>query len=163
MKKFVLVAALAIGTGFVASAAHAQSFHGHHHGGAMGSCMAVMNSTQKGSLKATFSGQKSALQTDRQNVMAARTALTTAILSGGSNSSAVSTAEGNLATAQAQLQKDEDALAVQVCGGLSATQLTAAQTLNTNMTNLHASTRQQAQGYFQAAQAAANPAPASAN
>ncbi|HXZ88777.1 MAG TPA: periplasmic heavy metal sensor [Candidatus Binataceae bacterium] len=163
MRKLVLVAALAIGTGFVASAAHAQGFHGHHHGGAMGSCMAVMNSTQKGTLKATFSGQKSALQTDRQNVMSARNALTTAILAGNAGSSNVATAEGNLGTAQAQLQKDEDTLAAQVCGQLSSTQLTAAQTLNTNMTNLHASTRQQAQSYFQAAQAAANPAPASVN
>lgn len=153
MKAYVLAATLAIGTGLIASAAHAQSFHGHHRGGAMGSCIAVMNSTQKGNLKSTFSSQKSTLQTDRQNVMSARQALTTAILS---NPSGVSGAESSLATAQAQFQKDKDALAASVCGQLSSTQLTAAQTLNTNMTNLHASTRQQAQSYFQAAQAAAN-------
>jgi Heavy-metal resistance len=154
VKKYVLAATLAISTGLLASAAHAQGFHGHRGGGAIGSCIAVMNSTQKASLKATFSGQKQTLQTDRQNVMSARSALTQAILAGGSNSSAISTAEGNLATAQGQMQKDRDALATQVCTGLSATQLTAAQTLNTNMTNLHASTHQQAQSYFQAAQAA---------
>jgi hypothetical protein len=152
MKKYVLVATMAIGAGFLASTgAFAQGFHGHRGGSAMRSCIAVMSSTQKAGLKTTFSGQKQTLQTDRQNVMTARNALTTAILS---NSGDVSSQEGALSTAQAQYQKDQDALAGQVCKGLSSTQLTAAQTLNTNMTNLRASSHQQAQGYIQAAQAA---------
>ena len=160
MKMYVLAATLAIGAGMIASAAYAEGFHGHHRGGAMGSCIAVMSSTQKANLKSTFSGLKQTLQTDRQNVMGARNALTTAILSGAKD---VSSQEAALASAKTQLQKDEDAVAAQVCGQLNSTQLGAAQTLNTNMTNLHASTHQQAQSYIQAAQAAANPAPANVN
>jgi len=156
MKGYILAATLAIGTGLLASAAHAEGFHGQHRGGgAMGSCIAVMNSTQKANLKTTFSGQKQTLQTDRQNVMSARTALSSAILSGTKD---VSSQESTLASAQAQLQKDEDALAAQVCGQLNSTQLGAAQTLNTNLTNLHTSSHATAKGYFQAAQASANPA-----
>jgi hypothetical protein len=153
MKKYVLVATLALGTSLLAAVgAQAAGFHGHRGGGAMGSCIAVMNSTQKANLKTTFSGDKQTMETDRQNLMSARNGLTSAILSGSKD---LSTQETALATAQAQVQKDRDALATQVCSQLSAGQLTAAQTLNTNMTNLRASTHSQAQGYYQTAQAAA--------
>jgi hypothetical protein len=92
------------------------------------------------------------METDRQSLMTARNALTSAILSGSKD---VSSQESALSTAQAAVQKDRDAMAAQVCGQLSSTQLTAAQTLNTNMTNLRASTHSQAQSYYQTAQAAA--------
>jgi hypothetical protein len=92
------------------------------------------------------------LKTDRQNVASAKQALVSAILSGSKD---VSSQESGLATAQQQLQKDEDSTAEQVCGQLSSTQLSAAQTLFNNMTTLHANTRAQAKTYFQQAQAAA--------
>jgi hypothetical protein len=153
MKKYVLVATLALGTSLLAAVgAQAAGFHGHRGGGAMGSCVAVMNSTQKASLKTTFGNQKQAMETDRESLMSARNALTSAILSGSKD---VSAQEATLATAQGQVQKDRDAMATQVCGQLSSAQLTAAQTLNTNMTKLRASSHSQAQSYYQTAQAAA--------
>jgi hypothetical protein len=153
MKKYVLVATLALSTSlFAVVGAQAAGFHGHHGGGAIGSCIAVMNSTQKSGLKNTFSSEKQTMQTDRQSLTTARNALTSAILSGSKD---VSSQESALASAQATVQKDRDAMATQVCGQLTSTQLTAAQTLNTNMTNLRASTHSQAQSYYQTAQAAA--------
>ena len=127
---------------------------GHHHGAsAIGPCIAVMSASQKANLKQTFSNEKQTLQTDRQNVASAKQALVTAILSPGNQG--LSTQESNLATAQQQLQKDEDTTAQQVCGQLSSTQLSAALTLFNNLTTLHANTRQQAKAFFQQAQAAA--------
>jgi len=131
---------------------YAQGFGGHHHGmSAMGSCIAVMSSSQKANLKQTFSTQRQTLQTDRQNVASAKQTLVSAILSGSKD---VSSQESGLASAQQQLQKDEDSMAEQVCSQLGSTQLSAAQTLFNNLTTLHANTRQQAKSYFQQAQAA---------
>jgi len=67
----------------------------------------------------------------------------------------VSSQESGLASAQQQLQKDEDSMAQQVCSQLSSTQLNAAQTLFKNMTALHANMRQQAKTYLQQAKTAA--------
>jgi len=143
----ILSSALLAGNGY------AQAFHGHHHGmSAMGPCIAVMSSSQKANLKQTFSTGRQTLQTDRQNVASAKQALVSAILSGSKD---VSSQESALASAQQQLQKDQDSAAQQVCSQLSSTQLSAAQTLFNNMTALRASTRQQAKTYLQQAKAAA--------
>src|SRR2546423_4954404 len=132
-----------IGSAFLtAKAANAQCFGGHHRSGsAIRSCIAVMSSAQKANLKQLFSEQKQTLMTDHQNVASARNALTTAILSGSKD---VSSQEAALASAQQQCQKDGDATAAQVCSQLNSTQLSAAQTLFSNMSTLHANTRQQA-------------------
>jgi hypothetical protein len=111
-----------------------------------------MTSTQKANLKQTFSNEKATLMSDRQNVGSARAALASAILSGSKD---VSSQESALASAQQQLQKDEDATAAQVCGQLSSTQLSAAQTLFSHLTTLRTNARQQPQSYIQQAQAAA--------
>lgn len=160
MKKYVLVATLAIGTGFLAAGAHAEGFHGHHGGGSpIGSCIAVMSSAQRANLKNTFKAQEQTLRTDRQNLATARQALTAAIVSGSKDVTAQETA---LSSAELQMQKDRDALAMQICGQLSPIQLGAAKTLNTNLANLRQSTHQQAHSYIQNAKAASNAGPANA-
>jgi hypothetical protein len=152
-----VAATIVVGTAILAANSYAQGFHGHHHGmSAVGPCIAVMSSSQKASLKQTFSAERQTLETDRQNVATAKQALVTAILSGSKD---VSSQESALATAQQQLQKDTDSTAEQVCGQLSSTQLSAAQTLFNNLTTLHANTRAQAKTYFQQAQAAAGNSP----
>ena len=153
MRKSMFVVMGVIGTALLASNGYAQGFGGHHRGGsATRTCIAVMSSSQKANLKQIFSTQKQTLMTDHQNVKSAKNALTTAILSGSKD---VSSQESALASAQQQLQKDSDATAAQICGQLSSTQLSAAQTLFTNMSTLRANTHQQAMSYFQQAQTAA--------
>jgi hypothetical protein len=133
--------------------AYAFGYGGDYRGmSAMGPCIAVMSSSQRANLKQTLSTRKQTLKTDHQNVASAKQALVSAILSGSKD---VSSQESALTTAQQQLQKDEDSTAEQVCGQLSATQLSAAQTLFNNLTTLHANTRAQAKAYFQQAQTAA--------
>jgi hypothetical protein len=111
-----------------------------------------MSSSQKADLKQTFSTEKQSLKSERQNVVSAKQELTLAILSGSKD---VSSLESGLATAQQQLQKDEDSAAAQVCGQLSSAQLSAAKTLFNNLTTLHTNTRQQEKTYFQQAKSAA--------
>lgn len=148
-----VTAIIIVGITLLSGNSYAQGFHGHHHGmSAVGPCVAVMSSSQKANLKQTFSAERQTLETDRQNVATAKQALVSAILSGSKD---VSSQESALATAQQQLQKDTDSTAEQVCGQLSSTQLSAAQTLFNNLTTLHANTRAQAKTYFQQAQAAA--------
>jgi hypothetical protein len=164
MRKYVLMAALMIGTGMVAASAHAEGFHGHRGGGAIGSCIAVMSPAQKANLKSTFSAQKQTFETDRNDLMSARNALTQAILSASPGAPAnVSAQETALANAEAKVQTDKDALASQICSQLSSAQLSAAKTLNSDLTQLRASTHAQAHAFFQTAQAAANPAPTPGN
>jgi hypothetical protein len=145
-------AVVVAGVSFAANG-YAQGFAGHHHGNsAIRPCIAVMSSSQKADLKQIFSAEKQTLKTDRQNVVSAKQALTSAILSGSKD---VSSQESALASAQQQLQKDQDSAAEQVCGQLSSTQLSAAQTLFNNLTTLHTNTRQQAKTYFEQAKSAA--------
>ena len=132
---------------FFATSGYAQGFAGHHHGNsAMRTCIGVMSSSQKADLK------QQSLKSERQNVVSAKQELTLAILSGSKD---VSSLESGLATAQQQLQKDEDSAAAQVCGQLSSAQLSAAKTLFNNLTTLHTNTRQQEKTYFQQAKSAA--------
>jgi hypothetical protein len=147
------ITAAIISAPLVAANGYTQGFAGHQHGmSAARPCIAVMPSSQKANLKQIFSSERQTLKTDRQNVVSAKQTLTSAILS---SSKDVSSQESGLASAQEQLQKDEDATAEQVCSQLSSTQLSAAQSLFNNMTSLRANTRQQARTYFQQAQAAA--------
>lgn len=155
MRKLIASAAAAIiGSGFFVASTYAQGFAGHHRGGisAIRPCIAVMSASQKATLQQIFSTQKQTLRTDHQNVASAKKTLAAAILSGGKD---VSSQESTLASAQQQLQKDQDATAAQVCSQLSATQLSAAQSLFNDLVTLHTNTRQQAQSYLQQAQAAA--------
>lgn len=123
-----------------------------HHGTAIMPCAVVMTPQQKANLKTVFSGQRRTLHSDWQNVMAAHKALTAAILAGSKD---VSSQEAALTVAQQQLMKDKDALAMQVCGQLDSSQLSAASTLFNNLSSLHESTHRQARQYFQEAKAAA--------
>jgi hypothetical protein len=110
------VAVIVMSSGLLASNGYAFGFGGHHRGmSAMGPCMVVMSSSQNANLKQTFSGEKQTLETDRQNLVSAKQALVSAILSGSKN---VSSQESGLASAQQQLQKDEDSMAEQVCSQL---------------------------------------------
>jgi hypothetical protein len=119
---------------------------------AMGACIAVMSTSQRANLKPIFSGEKQTWMADHQKVIAAKKALATAILSGSKD---VTAQEASLASAQQQLQKDQDSTAAQVCGQLSSTQLSAAQTLFNNVSALRANEHQQMRTYFEQAQTAA--------
>jgi hypothetical protein len=140
-----------ISTALSTANGYGQRFAGRHRGtSAMEPCVVVMSSSHKANLKQIFSTEKQSLQTDRQNVASAKQVLVSAILSGSKD---VSSQESSLASAQQQLQKDEDSTAEQVCSQLSSTQLSAAQTLFNNMTTLRANTRQQSKSYLQQAKA----------
>ena len=110
-----------------------------------------MSSSQKAKLRQIFSSEKQPVEADRQNVVSAKRALVSAILSGSKD---VSLQESGLANAQ-QLQKDEDSVTEQVYSQLSSAQLSAVQTLFNNITALHANMRQQAKTYLQQAKTAA--------
>jgi Spy/CpxP family protein refolding chaperone len=119
MKRFGLMAGasslglIALGAG---SYAHAfgRMHGGMHRGTAIMPCVAVMTTAQKAKLKTVFGTQKTALRSDWQNVASARKALAAAILSGSKD---VSSQEAALNTAQQQLVKDKDALAMQRSAG----------------------------------------------
>lgn len=163
MRKIVSSAAALAGTFLLAASPSAFAFGGHHRGGgmsAMRSCIAVMSTSQRANLKQTFSGEKQTWMTDHQNVSAAKKALANAILSGSKD---VSSQEAALASAQQQLQKDQDATAAQVCSQLSSTQLSAAQTLFSNVSTLRANEHQQMHTYFEQAQSAAGNSQSSDN
>jgi hypothetical protein len=153
--KYVLsIAAGVIGSAAIAvTAAHAHGGFHHHHGSAAArSCIAAMTPDQRSNLKSIFSDAKGNLMTDHQNVMAAKQALTEAILSKNPN---LGQLEANLSKAQSTLLQDEDAAAVKICGSLNAQQLSAAEGLYKNMVSLRQSTHQQAREYFQQARTAA--------
>jgi hypothetical protein len=160
MKKGIgAVAAAVAGAGLLSLAGYASAYGGHgfhHHGGsAVSSCVAVMSPARKENLKGIFSGQRNTLKTDFENVATAQKALSAAILSGNKD---LSTQETALANARQQLQKDRDAAAMQVCGELNSTQLSAAHTLFNNLSALHESTHQQARSYIESAKTAAGQA-----
>jgi hypothetical protein len=147
-----VTAAFIVSSALLAGIGYAEGFHGHHHGtSATGLCIAVMSSSQKANLKQTFGTDRETWKNDRQNVATAKQALVSAILSGSKD---VGSQESALATAQQQLQKDTDSKAQQVCGQLSSTQLSAAKTLFSNLTTLHANMRAESKSYFQQAKAA---------
>jgi hypothetical protein len=155
-RKYILsLAAATIGSGLIAvTAAHAfgPGGHGHHHGsGAVKACIAVMTPEQRGDLKTIFMTDKGTLMADHQTVRADKQALNVAILKG----TGVSDAETNLADAKAKLQKEEDAVAAQICGTLKGTQPAAALTLYNGLTALHESTHEQARTLFKNARTAA--------
>jgi hypothetical protein len=150
MKKFAPFIAAATGAAALTLAAYAQAYYGHgghHHGSsALSACLAAAPQSVKENLGSTF--KNSSLRADRQAVGTARQNLAQQILAKNTNVSEYETA---LSQAQLKVIQDQDAIAQNVCGQLSATQLTAANTLYTNLQN----NRQTMRGYFQAAHQAA--------
>jgi hypothetical protein len=152
MKLFRSLAAAGVITALLAPAAFAHGFP-HHRGGAsaMMPCMVVATPEQKANLRQLFTSHKQTLITDHQNLRSARQALNEAILSGTKD---VTTQEAAVAKAQQQMLHDRDALAAQFCGQLSQQQLSAADTLYKNLSQLHEQSHQQARSYFAAARSA---------
>jgi hypothetical protein len=128
----------------LAASAHAFAGHGgHHHGSpALAACMAVTPKSAKSTLWSTF--KSSPLHTDMQAVQTAKSNLAEQILAKNTSLTQYETA---LSQAQLKVIQDEDAVAQNVCGQLSSTQLAAASTLYTNLQ----SNRQTVRGYFEAA------------
>ena len=145
MKFASIVAAVSVLT--VPVFAHAfEGGRSHHHGSpALMACMAAAPSSVKTNLRSAF--KDSTLVADRQAVETARQNLAQQILA---KNSSLSTYETALSQAQLKVTQDEDALAQNACGQLSASQLAAASTLYTNLQN----NRQAVRGYFTTAQSA---------
>jgi len=124
---------------------------GHHHGSAaLMACMAAAPKSVKQSLWPSI--KSSSLQTDRETLRTAQQNLSEQILAKNTSLSSYETA---VSQAQLKLLQDDDALAQNVCGQLSATQLSAASTLYTNLqTN-----RQTMKGYFATARQASGDQP----
>jgi Spy/CpxP family protein refolding chaperone len=157
MKKLgFVVGAASVAVIALGAAAYAHAFGpmhaGMHRNGPIMPCVAVMTKAQRADLKTVFHSQMGTLRSDREKAMTANNALTAAILSGSKD---VSSQEAALNTARQQLLKDRDAMAMKVCGQLSSSQLSAASTLSTKLSNLHQSTHTQAHQYFKEAKAAA--------
>jgi hypothetical protein len=136
----------------IAASAYAFSGHGagHHHGSpALAACMAVAPQSTRSNLRSTFKG--SSLWADRQAVSTAKHNLAQQILA---KNTSLGQYESALSNAQLKMIQDEDAIAQNVCGQLSQTQLAAASTLYTNLQN----NRQTVRGYFQAAHQASGDA-----
>jgi hypothetical protein len=116
---------------------------GHHHGSpALAACMAVTPQSAKSTLWSTVKG--STLHTDMEAVQTAKNNLAQQILAKNTSLTQYETA---LSQAQLKVIQDQDAVAENVCGQLSSTQLAAASTLYTNLQNNHQTVR----GYFEAA------------
>ena len=141
------------GAAIIALAASAQAFSGHgghHHGSpALAACMAVAPQSTKANLRTTFKG--SSLWTDKQAVQTAKNNLAQQILAKNTSLTQYETA---LSQAQLKVIQDQDAVAQNVCGQLSSTQLAAASTLYTNLQNNHQAVR----SYFETAHQAAGDA-----
>jgi hypothetical protein len=150
MKKFVPFVAAIAGVSILGVAAYAQPFAGHggHHRGspALAVCMAAAPDSIKTNLRSTI--KSSPLHTDMQAVKTARQNLAQQILAKNTNLTSYETA---LSQAQLKVIQDQDAIAQNVCGQLSAPQLAAASTLYTDLLT----TRQTVEGYFQTAHQAA--------
>jgi len=150
MRKFSPFIAAVTGAAILTVAAYVQAFSGHggHHRGssALAACLAAAPKATKANLWSTF--KSFPLRSDRQAVETAKQNLTQAILAKNSSLSGYETA---LSGAQLKMIQDEDTIAQSVCGQLSASQLTAASTLYTNLQ----SNRQTIRGYFEAADQAA--------
>jgi hypothetical protein len=142
-----VVAALAAGAAGIAmlSSGVAGAFPGpgHHHGSpALMACMVAAPESVKANLKSVY--QNSSLKADHQALMTAHQNLTQRILAKNTNLTEYETA---VSQAELKMTQDEDAIAQNVCGQLSAAQLSAATTLYNNLQ----SNRQTMRGYFQAA------------
>jgi hypothetical protein len=135
----------------LAVSAHAFGAHGQHHHGspALAACMAVTPQSAKSTLWSTLKG--SSLHTDMQAVETAKNNLAQQILAKNTSLTQYETA---LSQAQLKAIQDEDAVAQNVCGQLSSTQLAAASTLYSNLQN----NRQTVRGYFEAAHQASGDA-----
>jgi hypothetical protein len=146
MNKLSPFIATLTGAAIVGLAVSAQAFgdHGGHRRGspALMACMTAAPTSVKANLWSTMKG--SALHTDREAVKTAKDNLAQQILAKNTSLASYETA---LSQAQLKMTQDEDAIAQNVCGQLSASQLAAASTLYTNLqTN-----RQTVRGYFQTA------------
>ena len=128
----------------LAVSAQAFSGHGgHHHGSpALAACMTAAPKSVKTNLWSTIKG--SSLRADREVMQTARNNLAQQILA---KNTSLGTYETALSQAQLKVLQDEDAIAQNVCGQLTASQLAAASTLFTNLQN----TKQTVHGYFQTA------------
>jgi hypothetical protein len=145
------IAAVA-GAAIFAVTGYAQAFGGHgghggHHGSsALAACLAAAPKSVKTGLRSTFKSSSS--RSDEEAVHAAKQNLAQAILA---QTTPLTPYENALSAAQLKVIQDEDAIAQNVCGQLSTSQLAAASTLYTNLQ----SNRQTVRGYFQTAHAAA--------
>jgi len=146
MTKFSPFIAALTGATLLTLAAYAQAFGGgggHHHGSpALMACMSAAPKSVKANLRSTF--KNSSMRTDRQAVMTAKQNLAQQILAKNTSLTEYETA---LSQAQLKVIQDEDAVAQNVCGQLSTSQLAAASTLYGNLQ----SNRQAMHGYFAAA------------
>jgi hypothetical protein len=146
MKKLSPFIATLTGAAILGLAVSAQAFSGqggHHHGApALAACMTAAPQSVKTNLWSSL--KSSSLHTDREAVKTAKNNLAQQILAKNT-----SLAEYETALSQAQLKviQDEDAIAQNVCGQLTASQLAAASTLYTNLQ----SNKQTVRGYFQTA------------
>ena len=150
MRKFSgLIAAFGVGAilGAVGYVQAYSGYHGHHKGSAaMSACMAAAPQSAKSNLWSSIKG--SSLFADKKAVSTAKQNLDQAILA---KTTPLTPLETALSAAQLKVLQDQDAIAQNVCGQLTAAQLAAANTLYTNLQN----NRQTVRGYFEAAHAAA--------
>jgi hypothetical protein len=139
---FITTVAGAAILAFTASA-HALGHGGHHHASpALAACLATAPKSARANLWSTF--KSSSLYADQQAVRTARDSLAQQILAKNTSLTGYETA---LSQAELKLIQDQDAIAQNVCGQLSAAQLAAASTLYTNLRI----NRQTVRGYFEAA------------
>lgn len=154
MRKFSgLITAFAAGAvigavGFVqAYAGYSGHRGGHHHGSAaMSACMVAAPQSVKSNLWSAIKG--SSLFADKKAMWAAKQSLDKAILV---QTKPLTPLENALSAAQLKVLQDQDGIAQNVCGQLTQAQLSAANTLYTNLQ----ANRQTVRGYFEAAHAAA--------
>jgi hypothetical protein len=146
MNKLSPFIATLTGAAILGLAVSAQAFSGHgghHHGSpALMACMTAAPASVKTNLRSTIKG--SSLRADRDALRTARINLAQQILA---KNTSLGTYETALSQAQLKVIQDEDAIAQNVCGQLTASQLAAASTLFTNLQ----STKQTVHGYFQTA------------
>jgi hypothetical protein len=154
MSKFSPYIATVSGAAILALAVSAQAFSGHggghrHGSPALAACMAATPKAARENLRTMFEG--SSLRADHEAVQTAKNSLAQQILAKNQSLGGYETA---LSQAQLKVIHDEDALAQNVCGQLTSTQLAAASTLYTNLQNNHQTVR----AYFEAAhQASGDP------
>jgi hypothetical protein len=133
-KKLSTLVAVASGAAIVTVAGYALAFSGHggHHRGspAMAACMAAAPQSVKSNLRSTF--KNSSIKSDRAALSTARQSLAQQILAKNTSLTSYETA---VSQAQLKVLQDEDAVAQNVCGQLSPTQLASATTLYTNLQN----------------------------
>lgn len=152
-RKFSPFAVAVAGVAILGLAGYAQAFgghRGHHHGsGALAACMAAAPKSVKTNLFSTF--KSSPLHSDRKALMTAKENLEKDILAKAS----LTEDEKALNAAQLKVLQDEDAIAQNVCRQLTSAQLSAANTLYTNLKSARESNREAIHGYFKAAREAA--------